>query len=261
MFVTFINDSKDENAQARMSTRMASVLELPVQTVGVESDLEAAGNLIDMLDAAQRQTGAVVVSVAPRQGDNRKPYNGSPFGYFFYGDTLVLTTIDGLTLSLVKKLKLTPAISLIDISEVLNKLGNKYLVSDSQAENIKRSQFRSFELLPMLTKWLLAGEDVPGKEYSLENVLNATYMVWWIDNFGNLKTTVLASDLLFEPGKTIDSRLGQFMCYETLHEVPDHQIGLIVGSSGIEDKRFLEIVKQGGNAAWELNAVSGRKVF
>src|SRR5688572_12965729 len=98
MFVTIINDCKDENAFGRQATKAAALFGCSIVTVGVDSDIEAAGNLIDCLDAGEGKEGVILVNVAPRHGDAKKWPNGTPFGYFLYKETLVVTSIDGLTL-------------------------------------------------------------------------------------------------------------------------------------------------------------------
>ena len=115
MHITIINDCKDANAAGRQMARAAGLIEAPVSFVGVSSDLEAAGNLIDMLDAYGDSAGILLVNVAPRNGKAKKWQNGTPFGYFWYKKILVLSSIDGLTLSLVKKLQLVDSINVLDI--------------------------------------------------------------------------------------------------------------------------------------------------
>src|SRR5512141_546524 len=115
MFVTLINDCRDANAFGRQATKAGALLGRLVVTVGVRNDLEAAGNLVDALDAAEGREGVILVNVAPRNGDAKKWPNGTPFGWFKCGGTLVVASIDGLTLSLAKKLGLFEAVHVFDI--------------------------------------------------------------------------------------------------------------------------------------------------
>ncbi|MBI1839007.1 MAG: hypothetical protein HYR95_01760, partial [Candidatus Colwellbacteria bacterium] len=103
MNITIINDCRDANAAGRQAARAATLLGGTVAFIGVTNDLEASGNLIDALDAIEGKGGIVLVNVAPRNGTAKKWENGTPFGYFWYKETLVLASVDGLTLSLVKK--------------------------------------------------------------------------------------------------------------------------------------------------------------
>jgi len=179
MFITVITDCQDDNAFGRQTTRLSQYFQYPITTVGVKNDLEAAGNLIDILDASEGSEGTVLVNVAPRHKEAKRWENGTPFGYFYYKNTLVISSIDGLTLSLVKKFSLVESINLMDIPTVL------------------------------------------------ENEI---------------------------------SLLGGLNFYPRLKDVPDNEVALITGSSGLWEKRFLEIVVQGGSAANILKIKSGQAI-
>ena len=86
--------------------------------IGISSDLEASGNIIDTLDAYGDLPGVILVNIAPRNGKAKKWKNGTPFGYFWYKKILVISSVDGLTLSLVKKLNLVKTINVLDIPTV-----------------------------------------------------------------------------------------------------------------------------------------------
>ena len=121
MFVTLITDCKDDNALGRSTTRLSTLFECNITTIGVngwDADLEAAGNLIDVLDASEGKKGVVLVNVAPRHRSGKKWPNGTPFAYFHYKETLVVTSIDGLTLSLVKKFNLVDRVNVMDIQKL-----------------------------------------------------------------------------------------------------------------------------------------------
>jgi hypothetical protein len=122
MFVTIINDCNDANVFGRQLTRAAVLFNTPVIPVGVHNELEAAGNLIDILDAAGGEKGVILVNVAPRHGSAKKWPNGTPFAYFYVGKTLVVASIDGVTLSLIKKLNIVDSVNLMDIPTVLDHL-------------------------------------------------------------------------------------------------------------------------------------------
>lgn len=247
MFCTIINDCKDENAFGRQATRAAALLGCPVQTVGVKTDLEAAGNLIDMLDAAEGGKGVVLVNVAPRNGKAKKWPNGTPFGYFFHGETLIVTSIDGQTLSLVKKLGLVDTIHVFDIPTVMKNVAESGSLSAELANEISQTQFRSFQFTPRAAAWLLNGIDLPATPMPVSEIADAIPGIWWIDNFGNAKTSLLHGEEM-----PID-----LPHYERLKDVPDGECAIVTGSSGIGNKRFLEIVCQGGNAAKVLGLKIG----
>ncbi len=53
MNITIINDCRDANAIGRQTARTSSLLNGPVSFIGVASDIQAAGNIIDILDALE----------------------------------------------------------------------------------------------------------------------------------------------------------------------------------------------------------------
>jgi len=116
MNITIINDCRDANAAGRQITRTTSLLGDSASFIGVSGDLEAAGNIIDALDALEERPGIILANVAPRNGKAKKWANGTPFSYFRYKKVLILASVDGLTLSLVKKFKLTQSVTILDIS-------------------------------------------------------------------------------------------------------------------------------------------------
>jgi len=262
MFVTIINDCRDQNAFGRQATRAAVLFEAPVITVGVEYDeLEASGHLVDMLDASEGKEGVILVNVAPRHGRGKKWPNGTPFGYFYIGKTLVVSSIDGLTLSLIKKLNLIDSLSLLDIPEVTRAMVSQNVLSAEEREHIIHTQFRSYDFLPRIAAWIKQELDIPSVTYSLTEATDAPKAIWLIDNFGNCKTTLIASDLEFNVGKKIQTSAGEFICYNRLKDVPNDEAGLIIGSSGYGDDRFLEVVAQGKSAAKHFELKVGSPLF
>lgn len=296
MFITIINDSRDGNALGRSATRAMSLFGCAVAAIGVVDDLEAAGNLVDALDAGEGGEGVVLVNVAPRQGhgkkldkglvgfvplrgishsetdssDVAKRENGSPFGYFYYGKTLVVSSIDGVTLSLVKKLAITDRIMVLDIAATGKAMAGKGIISAEIAERMATTQFRSYEFLPRVAQWIMHGETVVSigppllARQSLGvggDVPQLPKAIWWIDSFGNAKTTLLPDEILFAEGKNVETLFGSLPYHASLKDVPDGDAALIIGSSGIGDKRLLEIIVQGGSAAERFHLVSGSLVL
>ncbi|PIR03536.1 MAG: hypothetical protein COV59_05080 [Candidatus Magasanikbacteria bacterium CG11_big_fil_rev_8_21_14_0_20_39_34] len=257
MFITIINDCRCENAKIRQLTRAASLFDASVHFSGVQSDREAAYILGDVLDASEGRKGVVLVNVAPRNGSGKKYPNGTPFGYFFFKDTLVISSIAGLTLSVVKKLGITESVRVIDIPEVLSFIKEKEKLSESLCDQIINTQFRSFDYLPRVAQWILNGYEIPFEEYSLENVESALGTVCWIDNFGNCKTNILEKEKQDE----ISLNGISLPFYKRLKDVPDGEAAVVVGSSGVGDSRFLEIVVQGKSAAKIFNLQVGNKVL
>lgn len=251
MFVTIINDCRDENTMGRQATRAMHLFKNAIiKTVGIgQSELEGAGNLVDMLDASEGDAGVIMVNVAPRYGRGKKWPNGTPFGYFYYGKTLIISTIAEQMLSLVKKFDIADSLCLTDISTVLDAMVEKGNLTEELRTRIVNSQFRSYDYMPRLAKWIIDLVEIPYENYSFDNVENVPFAVWWVDNFGNCKTTFLPEEIIFKSGEKLMTKMGELMCYERLKDVPDSEAGLIIGSSGLGDRRFLEIVVQGGSAA------------
>ena len=265
MFVTIINDCNSLNDFGRQATRIFSLFGYaPVITVGIQfgGTCEAGGNLVDMLDAAGGQDGIILVNAAPRHGLGKKWPNGTPFGYFYYKKTLVISTVDGYCLSLVKKLGLLNTVYITDVSVVVDAMIAKKLLAPELRDNIVKSQFRSFEYVPRLAKWLTDKKiNVPHKEYPKSNIADAPDAIWLVDGFGNCKTTMLAEEAGHKPGKIFKTKIGELTCYGRLKDVPDGQPGLIIGSSGFRLKRFLEIVVQGKSAAEKFKLAPGSEIF
>jgi S-adenosylmethionine hydrolase len=90
--------------------------------------------------------------------------------------------------------------------------------------------------------------------------LPAPLAVWYIDNFGNCKTTAWAEDIKHKAGTILKTQWGKFMCYDRLKDVPNGESGVIVGSSGYREHRFIEIVVQGKSAAAELGIKIGDRL-
>lgn len=263
MFVTIINDCQDENAMGRQATRAASLFQCGVSTIGIKSfvDIEGAGNIIDMLDACGGDKGVIMVNIAPRHGRGKKWPNGTPFGYFWHKETLIVSTIDGETLSLAKKFGLIEQLYVTDLPTVIDAMVEAGKYPKEKQEYIKSTQFRSYDYMPFVAKWVFEGTDIPKEEYPTDNIVDAQQSIWWIDNFGNAKTTILPEDIGFEPGKTLSSEIGTFPCFARLKDVPNDTAAFIVGSSGYGTQRFIEFVVQGKSAAEQYNLKSGQVLF
>ncbi len=261
MNITIINDCLDANASGRQITRATSLLGGPISFIGVANDLEAGGNLVDALDAIDGRAGVVLVNVAPRGGVAKKWKNGTPFGYFWHKSTLVIASIDGFTLSLVKKLHLIDFINIVDISIAINILTEDVPISSNRKRHIINSQFRSYDFLPRLAAFLLKHKHVASTRLDISKIISAPLTIWWIDNFGNCKTTLLLRDIASRKDGLVTTNLGPLHFYSRLKDVPDKRAALIVGSSGLGDGRFLEIVIQGASAAQYLGLSSGDAIF
>lgn len=250
MFITIINDCRDSNAFGRQATKTAAHFNnATINLVGVQSDLEAAGNLVDILTAGEGRDGVILVNVAPRHGSAKKWANGTPFGWFRYGETLVVASIDGLTLSLIKKLGLINHIELLDIPTVMQFAVDNKLIDRDTATYIVSTQFRSLEFVPRVASWIYNGHNLPSTKYATTEVADAPPAVWCIDNFGNCKTTLLTEELSNFTDRLAISGLRSIPYYDHLRDIPNNEAAFVSGSSGIAENRFIEVIVQGGNAS------------
>lgn len=249
MFVTVINDCHDFNAAARQCTRLSHLFGVTPSFIGVEAyqELQAAGNLVDVLDAGEAGEGVVLVNVAPRHGNARRWPNGTPFAYFYVGETLVVASIDGLTLSLVKKLHITDAVRIIDLPDTTQRMLTDGDLTAKQREHILGTQFRSFDYLPRVARYLWDYEDKIGESLPVREVPDAPPAIWWVDNFGDCKTTLLAKDLA-KLRPQLAPQFRDLQLYQQLKDVPDGAAAFTVGSSGFGTERFIELVIQGAPA-------------
>jgi hypothetical protein len=258
--VVYITDCRDDNTQGRLEARVATLFEdSNIVFVGVRDDIEAAINLVDIIDAYDGLKGTILVNVARRDGAAKKWPNGTPFGHFKLGELDIFTTIDGYVLSLVQKL-LHHDIT-VDIYDIPTVVPHMQGLDHVHQERIINTQFRSFDYLPRLAAHVMAGEDLP-KTDQFKQVPIMPKAVCWVDSFGNLKTNVLPEEVNFEVGKNVVVRVSankqlRLPCYNRLKDIPDNVVAFTVGSSGLGDKRFLEIMQQGRSAAYALGVGSG----
>lgn len=263
MFVTIITDCADANAQGRLQTRTAALFGMTPTFVGVSSDLgptgelQAAGNLIDILDASRGVPGVVLVNAAPRSGTGKRWPNGTPFGYFYYGKTLVVSTVDGYTLSLVKKLKLAQEIAVLDLDACADEAVRDGRLSEADGPWLKGTQFRSFDFQPRAAFWLSQGHTLPHSIIPIDDIPDIPATIWHIDSFGNCKTTLLAHEVNRDNAGCVATSVGTLMCYARLKDVPNGGEALITGSSGLDGNRFLEVVVQGKPAATHFDVTIG----
>lgn len=157
---------------------------------------------------------------------------------------MVISSIGGYTLSLVKKLGLTSCIEVFPPELIFQELG---------LEEKKDTQFRSYDLTPFIAEALLDNRSLSSEKLSIDEIPDMPDCVWWVDNFDNIKTSLLVTERP-QPFLVGNRLIANFPC---LKDVPDNQFGLVQGSSGIENNRFLEVVINGGKAAKELGLYSG----
>jgi len=264
-FITVIQDCNDEGTKGRITTRIQNLFKgvLPsFVAVGAYSDLQAAGNLVDILDASEGGGGVVLVNAAPRHGKGKKYENGVPFGYFYYKKTLVVLTIDDIILELLKSLGITSNVEVFDIPIVMDEAVEKGLLEKWVAEKTKKTQFRSLEFQPRIAKWLWEGLSFSSEKLEIKGS-HKNGQIYLIDNFGNCKTTMTVSEIekLKNDKLEIETKIGRLKIYDWLHLLPDGETGLVKGSSGLNQEKFIEIIVQGKRANEIYNLKIGDNIF
>lgn len=267
-----ITDCHDPNARARQEVNFHRLFGLRPTFIGLgkdNPDLEAAGHLVDVLDDANLPEAfaatptVVLVNVAPRGDDVKQQWeNGTPFCHFKTGASTVFSTYDGRALSLVGKLDLADSVNLHDIPTVTGSLAADGILSEKQAGAINNTQFRSKDFLPLAARLVIGGVELPAERQELADNSGVGGRAWLVDNFGNIKTTILPGDIEFEEGRTVNLIRGQeVVCRERLADVPTGELGVTIGSSGYGENRWLEVVVQKGSAAGELGVQVGSRVL
>lgn len=252
MYVTIINDCHDPLTRNRQVVRAAALFpstHVSFVSVGNFADLEAAGAIIETIDAGMGEPGIILANVAPRHGKAKKWPNGTPFGHIRYHSTDIFSTVDGVTLSLISKYGLADSVEVYDIPTVLDAMITKTKLAPHLREPITDTQFRSYEFLPRVAYWYTHGEELPHEKHALSDFKSAPLSVYSVDNFGNCKTTALPEDIGHEPGKKLKTPWGELTCYARLKDVPNGEPGITIGSSGYKSKRLIEIVIQGKSAS------------
>lgn len=260
MNITFITDCTDDNVRARMSAKIDTLFGEKTTFIGVRSDIEAAGNLVEILNILDGKQGVIFVNVAPRDHVQKKWENGTPFGYFWHQDTLVVASVDGYTLSLVKKFNITSNIKIIEIKNTLPTITQSGMISAEEELAIRNTQFRSLLYVPLAGNYLFENKELPHELYSFDEVKDMPPAIWWIDNFGNTKTTYTKEDVSFADGEMLTTALGTYQAYTSLRAVPDDTLAYTIGSSGWKDTQFIELVAQGvesGSARAKLGLKTG----
>lgn len=270
---SIITDCADDNARARQELRFKSLFGVLPSFLGVSSynSIEAAGNLVEQLDvltnfplARNAPEAVVLVNVAPRSSDIKKKWeNGTPFCMFKTGNTLVASTYEGHCLALARDLGITDSVELFDIPTVTNAAVQWGELTEAEAGRINNTQFRSLEFLPLVAYWVWQGRDVPSTKQRLDDLPSARGQAWFIDNFGNVKTTLTEKDIDFTEGGQVSLSNGSAAtCYRRLADVPQGEVALTIGSSGYGDDRFLEVViGQTGRAAERLGLAVGSPIL
>ena len=205
--------------------------------------------------------GGIATNVARRNGDAHKYANGTKFCCFQYKKIWNIATIEGVTLSLVKKLHLVESLFVIHMDHAVASMVQDGFIPDSSASEIVNSQFRSFDFSPRALAYVLGGKKLCCTELPIQSIVpDSQPIIAVIDCFGNGKTMVLAKELNLVNG-SVQTKFGKLSFYKRLADVPDNTAAIIQGSSGLPGFRFAEIVINGESAAEKFGFKIGDRIF
>ncbi len=261
-----INDCLDDNTRGRQCFALGSFLEKGVQAfVGVKTDLEATGNIVD-LAAASHSDAVILWNVAHRDGEAKKFGNGTPFCWTEFtkktGEKIIgFGTVDGFALSLPKKFGIFKSINLLDTSEAAEAMGKAGFMTSDEIRRAYSSQHRSLDFAPFAAAFILAGGQLPSSIIPIAQIPDCPDIIWWVDNFGNCKTSIVPlnpADFSSNIENAMNVRGEYLASFRHLSQVPDGWAAVDIGSSGIDGIECLEIVVQGGSAAKRFNLKVGQ---
>ena len=233
-----ISDCYDYNAQARYVAGFSRHIGGPINTYGIQGLYEGAGITMDIIDTLGGAEAIVFLNVAPRRDkdkdDNHK--NGRPFYYFFIRETLVICSSEDGIFSFFSHMG-------IPFEEIR-------AIDFDQIPNIPtHTQFRSAQCVPAAAA-LILNKTFIGKEVLSDiTISDVPPQIWFVDNFGNCKTTLLTHDSLSSlPG------------YTSMNDVRDGEAAQIIGSSGYADNRLVELTIKGASYAATYDKKIGNQI-
>ncbi len=255
--VLVFTDCIDSDAKSRQVARWQSAFgNIPVNCFGVKKSIEASFCVVDVIYATRlpkniarkwKSKPIIFGNIAPRT--EKRYENGAPFCLGWTADgILVIGTPDVFVLPL--KEGLIKDVYVTDPYHVCRAAG----VEEDEALRISKSQFRSLDYVPLLAYWLEIENikipcekiDIPSNKFDNE--------IAFIDNFGNVKSTVKKSDFPLSNLSEIPNGVIELaVSGESLQFVPRLKDvsgeAVTQGSSGAPGDGYLEIVIQGGNAS------------
>lgn len=263
----------DPNATSRLqqeiTQRFLTEGYLPIVYVnGVKDDHEAGHCVVDILGRPSPFQTVILANAAPRRDNDRDKagwHNGTPFGHVWIEGRLVVSTIGGFALSLLKKVRCGDLIiQRTDIAEVA-----PLLTSDHEEQTwLASTQFRSLDYVPRLAAALLAKKvQIPSHNYT--EIPDLGDRVVYVDRpFRNVKLGLCLQDLIdrgfdLEKPFSIQAHARTFVTHfypGGLTTIPEAQIGLVVGSSGWghpRQSKLLELQIKKGTAATALQVEAG----
>lgn len=249
-------------AMSRMMVRVNALMP-GARCIAFESAclIEASGNIVDALDAfSPHTTGAILCNSAPRK--DARETNGSAIVAGSVGLITLISTAGAL--GLVRKLVPNLMVRKLNVNAFLSQC----VKTDRHTFN-----FRGLEVIPHILKHMHYYNDKGSFLFQdffepFDQFPAVDSCVWHVDTIGghptNLKLTILRDECKgFEKGHTArvlfpkSGASHEIPCFERLTDIPTGSLGLYEGSSGLGNRRFLEIAVMGGSAAKELGVRAG----
>lgn len=251
-------EAKDLQSKARA---------MDILTIRVSDDTHASSKLMEFLDAADRfdieyprpkdgggtDEVGILVNIAPPRGrvEQIGRLSGAQFASFVVGDVVVISSLHGETLSFVRKLGIVESICLLDIPTVMDWAVGRGLITRKITDGILNSYW-GFEFFLLASSWMWEGRILPYQVVKISDFVPMPLTaVWAVSNSGNYKTTLLPDDLKETRARLVHP-LSTLPLYDRPSDVPDGTMAWVVGTSGFGERRFLEIMVQGGSAADSL---------
>ena len=156
-------------------------------------------------------------------------------------------------------IRILPLLWRIDLLKAITWGKANAALQTEEAECILRTQFRSLEIL-RIAKWLVDDEDraCALTDGTVGHFPRLPPAVWYVDNFGNLKTTISANEF---PEVRPSLSLTRLPVHRALSDVPEGTLAWVTGSSGFRGDRLMEIVLRGGSARERLNHLKAGKML
>lgn len=231
---------------SRMITRYLA-LHPDAVCIPYESDslLEAAGNIVDALDALG-ECGAIVCNSAPRR--DARGTNGSAIVFGRVGEVTIISTVG--PLGLLNRLVPNFTAQAVDVDRYTR---------ECMCNQRETFNFRGLEVIPWILDDLRNDSQLPYVSTRQTTFPTVEPCVWLVDTIEGRPTNIKLSFLRdeapwFKPGNRISIQFGDLpartlICYERLTHIPDDEAGIYEGSSGLGTRRFLEVAIMGGSAA------------
>jgi len=254
--LSFFTDCSDNNAKARVHAHLSHQLKkynFDIAVYGEKNVQDIAFNIFSLVSFWRENNikGNIVVgNYAPRT-DNHP--NGAPFLLTIINDNYVIGNPD--TFYTLKKIGLLGTLPVVEI-DILKTL--ELYFPEEESLNLSQSQFRSMKVLPLIIYLIVNEKKIETVKYSFPLVNFKSAEVVFVDNFGNVKTSMKKEEFVINKGMKNFIKIGDYQgliprYYSHLSDIPKGFHGFVI--SGSND--LVELVVNGGSAAEFYNIKVG----